>query len=98
MSADPSGARAMGRGMPAATNFRFALLAVGVTASSVFVYQGLYLASPRGAVWQARAASCLSQALRRTNAFGVALQQAATCRSGTDLSEALWSLMGVAIL
>ena len=88
--------------LPATTSFRFALLAVAVTASSVFVYQGIYLASPRGAVWQSKTLSCLSQALARpsglSGAFGAALEQAAICRSHADRAEALWALLGVSLL
>ncbi len=37
--------------LPASTSFRFALLIAAVLASSTFVYEGIYLATPRGRAW-----------------------------------------------
>jgi Zn-dependent protease with chaperone function len=97
---------ASGRGsvfaLPVSTSFRFALLIAAVAASSVFVYQGIYLATPRGKAWESLARKCLSQALSRRpsgwSAYARALGQAATCRSGAERIEGLWALLGVGVL
>jgi hypothetical protein len=45
---DPAGARGSLFALPARTSFRFALLIAAVAASSIMVYEGIYLATPRG--------------------------------------------------
>ena len=88
--------------LPVSTSFRFALLIAAVVASSFFVYQGIYLATPRGSALISSMARCRSQALAH-NPNGVieyasALHQAAVCYSGGERAEAWWGLLGVGVL
>jgi len=56
---DRSGAFAL----PVITSFRFTLLMAAVAASSFFVYQGIYLATPRGPALISLMLRCRDQAL-----------------------------------
>ena len=56
---DRSGAFAL----PVSTSFRFTLLIAAVAASSFFVYQGIYLAAPRGPALISLMLRCRNQAL-----------------------------------
>jgi len=88
--------------LPVSTSFRFTLLIAAVAASSFFVYQGIYLATPRGPALISLMLRCRNQALA-PHLSGViatnnALQQAAVCYSGGERAEGLWSLLGVGVL
>ena len=95
---DRSGAFAL----PVSTSFRFTLLMAAVAASSFFVYQGIYLATPRGPALISLMLRCRDQALAPhlsgLIATNNALQQAAVCYSGGQRAEGLWSLLGVGML
>ena len=88
--------------LPVSTSFRFALLIAAVVASSIFVYSGIYMATPRGAAWLSLARTCLSKALpgRPSGWSGYArgLEKAAACRSGAEHAQALWVLLGIGVL
>ena len=101
-----TGAPARGRSgafaLPVSTSFRFTLLIAAVAASSFFVYEGIYLATPRGPAFISLMTRCLSPA-RAYQASGViayanALHQANVCYSGGERAEALWALLGVGVL
>jgi Zn-dependent protease with chaperone function len=98
----PPGRRSSAFALPASTSFRFALLIAAVLASSVFVYEGIYLATPRGLAWVRLNRRCTSQALAHNRggmtAYAHALGQAAVCRSGADRAEALWVVVGLGVL
>jgi Zn-dependent protease with chaperone function len=98
LTRDRSGAFAL----PVSTSFRFTLLIAAVVASSFFVYQGIYLATPRGSALISLMGRCLGPA-RRNQASGViayanALHQASICYSGGERVEAWWGLLGVGVL
>ncbi|MBV9855637.1 MAG: M48 family metalloprotease [Streptosporangiaceae bacterium] len=88
--------------LPVSTSFRFALLIAAVAASSFFVYQGIYLATPRGPALISLMLRCRSQALARRPsgviAYANALHQASVCYSGGERAEAWWGLLGVGLL
>jgi Zn-dependent protease with chaperone function len=88
--------------LPPRTSFRFALLIAAVLASSTFIYQTIYLATPRGGAWQVLARRCMAAAMAHRPvgwiAYAAALTRAAQCRSGAEHVEALWTLLGVALL
>jgi Zn-dependent protease with chaperone function len=87
--------------LPVSTSFRFTLLIAAVVASSFFVYEGIYLATPRGPALISLMFRCRSQALAQhpsgAIAYAGALQQAAVCYSGGQRTEAWWSLAGVGV-
>ena len=60
-----AGTPARGRAfaLPVSTSFRFTLLIAAVVASSFFVYEGIYLATPRGPALISLLGKCRSQAL-----------------------------------
>src|SRR5262249_50422464 len=87
--------------LPARTSFRFALLIAAGAASSFIVYEGIYLATPRGPALislmlrcEARAGAARSQGLF---AYASALHQANVCYSGAERAEAWWALLGVGV-
>src|SRR5437660_7851905 len=84
------------------TSFRFTLLIAAVAASSFFVYQGIYLATPRGPALISLMLRCRNQALAQHPSGAIAtnnaLQQAAVCYSGGERAEGLWGLLGVGVL
>jgi Zn-dependent protease with chaperone function len=88
--------------LPVSTSFRFALLSVAVAVTSFFVYQGIYLATPRGSALISLMERCRSQALASHPsgpiALANALGQAAVCYSGGQRAEAGWALLGVCAL
>lgn len=99
-------APAQGRGgsfaLPVSTSFRFTLLIAAVAATSFLVYEGIYLATPRGPALISLIDKCRSQALAQhpsgVGAIASALGQAATCYSGGYHAEAAWGLLGVGVL
>ena len=101
-----AGSPARGRGsvfaLPVSTSFRFALLIAAVAASSFFVYEGIYLATPRGPALISLIAGAASQALAQhpsgAIAIASALHQAKVCYSGGERTEAWWGLLGVGVL
>jgi Zn-dependent protease with chaperone function len=88
--------------LPVSTSFRFTLLIAAVAATSFFVYEGIYLATPRGPALISLVDRCRSQALAQhptgAGAIASALGQAATCYSGGYHAEAAWGLLGVGVL
>ena len=98
LTRDRSGAFAL----PVSTSFRFTLLIAAVAASSFFVYQGIYLATPRGSALISLMLRCRNQALAQhpsgVIATNNALQRAAVCYSGGERAEGLWGLLGVGVL
>lgn len=100
-----AGSPAQGRNgafaLPVSTSFRFTLLIAAVVASSFFVYEGIYLATPRGPALISLMLRCRSQALAQhpsgAIAYASALQQASVCYSGGQRTEAWWSLLGVGV-
>src|SRR5882757_4881338 len=98
---DRSGAFAL----PVSTSLRFALLIAAVVASSFFVYEGIYLATPRGPALISLVLRCRSQALAHrpsgmtaTASMASALHQASVCYSAGERAEAWWGLLGVGVL
>ena len=87
--------------LPVSTSFRFTLLIAAVVALSFFVYEGIYLATPRGPALISLMFRCRSQALAQhpsgAIAYASALQQASVCYSGGQRAEAWWSLLGVGV-
>jgi Zn-dependent protease with chaperone function len=98
----PTQGRSGAFALPVSTSFRFALLIVAVAASSFFVYEGIYLATPRGPALISLMDRCRSQALAHhpngVVAYASALHQAAVCYSGGQRTEAWWGLLGVSVL
>ena len=97
-----SAARGSMFALPARTSFRFVLLIAAVAASSFIVYEGIYLATPRGPALislmlrcHARAGAARSKGLF---AYAAALQQANVCYLGAARAEAWWGLLGVGVL
>jgi Zn-dependent protease with chaperone function len=88
--------------LPVSTSFRFALLIAAVVASSFFVYQSIYLATPRGPALISLMIRCRSHALaQRQNVvtgLASAFHQATVCYSEGQRTEAWWGLLGVAVL
>jgi len=88
--------------LPARTSFRFALLIAAVAASSFIIYQGIYLATPRGPALVSRMLSCEARAGAARSqglfAYASALHQASVCYSGAERAEAWWGLLGVGVL
>jgi Zn-dependent protease with chaperone function len=78
------------------------LLIAAVLASSVFVYQAIYLATSRGAAVVLLIRRCTAQALARNpggaTAYARALGQASVCWSGAEHAEGLWVLLGIGVL
>ena len=102
----PAASSAQGGGspfaLPVSTSLRFTLLSVAVVVTSFFVYEGLYLATPRGAALISLIDRCTSQALASHPSGAIALAnaygQAAVCYSGGQRAEAGWALLGVCVL
>lgn len=74
-----------------------------MTASSFYVYDGMYLATPRGLAVARLVASCTRQALAHrpsmlNDTFIEAMHQAAVCDLGAHHAEALWGLLGIGAL
>ena len=102
------GAEASARGrsgafaLPVSTSFRFTLLIAAVAASSFFVYEGIYLATPRGPALISLINRCRAQALAQhpsgAIALASALGQAKVCYSAGERTEAWWGLLGVGVL
>ena len=102
------GAAASARGrsgafaLPVSTSFRFTLLIAAVAASSFFVYEGIYLATPRGPALISLIDRCRAQALAQhpsgAIALASALGKAAVCYSGGEHAVAWWGLLGVGVL
>ena len=69
--------------LPVSTSFRFALLIAAVAASSFFVYEGIYLATPRGPALISLMERCRPPGLAHypngVIGYASALQQAAVC-------------------
>ncbi len=88
--------------LPVSTSFRFALLIAAVAASSFFVYESVYLATPRGPALISSIDRCKSQALAHQPngaiAYYSALQRAAVCYSAGYRAQAWWGLLGVGVL
>jgi Zn-dependent protease with chaperone function len=88
--------------LPVSTSFRFTMLIAAVAASSFFVYEGIYLATPRGSALVSLVLRCRSQALAQRPsgliAYASALQRAAVCYAAGQRSEGLWGLLGVGVL
>jgi Zn-dependent protease with chaperone function len=88
--------------LPVSTSFRFALLSVAVVVTSFFVYEGIYLATPRGGALISLIDRCTSQAQASHPSGAIALAnalgQAAVCYSGGQRAEAGWALLGVCAL
>ena len=99
-----AGAPARGRAfaLPVSTSFRYTLLIAAVAASSFFVYEAIYLASPRGPALISLIDRCKNQALAQhpsgVIAYASALHQAKVCYSGGERAEAWWGLLGVGVL
>ena len=99
-----AGVPARGRAfaLPVSTSFRFTLLIAAVVATSFFVYESIYLATPRGPALISLLDRCRAQALaqhpRGAIALANALHQAAVCYSGGERAEAWWGLLGVGVL
>jgi Zn-dependent protease with chaperone function len=107
MSAAPAPAgHESGRGgiftLPVSTSFRFALTTAAVMASSFTIYEGIYLASPRGTAFYSLILRCRSQALSQQpsglKGYASALHRETVCLSGFERAEALWGLLGVGVL
>lgn len=100
--ADSGGRRGSAFALPARTSFRFALLIVAVLASSIFVYELLYLVTPRGAALVALDRECISRAISRgpsgSSAYSNALPQADACKLGAERLAGLWTLAGIGML
>ena len=98
----PAQGRSGAFALPVSTSFRFALLIAAVAASSFFVYEGIYLTTPRGSVLISLMERCRSQALAHRPigviAYASALHQATVCYSGGQRTEAGWGLLGVSAL
>ena len=102
----PAASSAQGGGspfaLPVSTSFRFTLLSVAVVVTSFFVYEGVYLATPRGPALISLIDRCSSQALASHPSGAIALAnaygQAAVCYSGGQRAEAGWALLGVCVL
>ena len=75
---------------------------MAVVVTSFFVYEGVYLATPRGAALISLVHRCTSQALASHPSGAIALAnaygQAAVCYSGGQRAEAGWALLGVCVL
>ena len=91
--------------LPARTSFRFALLIAAVVASSFFVYEAIYLATPRGAALISLMRRCYAQALAHRPSgmtaiasMASAYHQANVCYSGAERTEAWWGLLGIGVL
>ena len=74
-----------------------------MAASSFFVYEGIYLATPRGPALISLMLRCRSSGAgaapeRGDRLRNNALQQAAVCYSGAERAEAWWGLLGVGVL
>jgi Zn-dependent protease with chaperone function len=98
----PAQARSDAFALPVSTSFRFALLSAAVAASSFFVYEGIYLTTPRAAALLSLVDRCRSQALAHhpigVVAYASALHQVAVCYTVGRRSEAWWGLLGVSVL
>ena len=98
----PARGRSGAFALPVSTSFRLALLIAAVAASSFFVYEGIYLATPRGPGLISLMDRCRSQALAHhpngVVAYASALHQAAVCYSGGQRTEAWWGLLGISVL
>ena len=101
-AAAPSGMRGGAFALPASTSFRFALLIAAVLASSIVVYEAVYVATPRGAVLAAVLHECLSRAQSQPAQGAIAHARvegrAYACRSGAERAEGLWVLLGIGVL
>jgi Zn-dependent protease with chaperone function len=88
--------------LPVRTSSRFTLLIAAVAASSFFVYEGIYLATPRGPALVSLVGRCRAQALAQhpsgAIALASALGQAKVCYSAGERAEAWWGLLGVGVL
>jgi Zn-dependent protease with chaperone function len=88
--------------LPVSTSFRFTLLIAAVVASSFFVYQGIYLATPRGPALISLMLRCSSRGLvgqpSGLAAYSNASHQATVCYSGGERAEALWGMLGVGVI
>ena len=75
---------------------------MAVVATSFLVYEGVYLATPRGPALISLIDRCRSQALASHPSGAIALAnalgQAAVCYSGGERAEAGWALLGVCVL
>ena len=88
--------------LPVSTSFRFPLLIAAVAASSFFVYEGIYLATPGGSALVSLLVRCQSRWLAQRPAGPVAAASAAhhamVCSLGARRVEAWWGLLGVGVL